>query len=127
MSLPNPLCVGIDVSKATLDIAAISKLAPFTTGNDANGLDAIIITDPRKHSVTLILMETTGGLEAAVACSLQAESFEIAVVNPGQTRDFAKAMGYLAKTDRIECQSARTDARSRGQEQPRWLPVCVIC
>ncbi len=47
-------------------------------------------------------MEVTGGLEAAVACSLQAEGFDVAVVNPRQARDFARAMGYLAKTDRID-------------------------
>ncbi len=101
MSLPNPLCVGIDVSKATLDIATTSEFAQFTTGNDADGFDAIV-AELRKHSVALILMEATGGLEAAVACSLQAEGFDVAVVNPRQARDFARAMGYLAKTDRID-------------------------
>lgn len=93
MSLPNPLCVGIDVSKATLDIATTSEFAQFTTGNDADGFDAIV-AELRKHSVALILMEATGGLEAAVACSLQAEGFDVAVVNPRQARDFARAMGY---------------------------------
>lgn len=101
MSLPNPLCVGIDVSKATLDIATTSEFAQFTTGNDADGFDAIV-AELRKHSVALILMEATGGPEAAVACSLQAEGFDVAVVNPRQARDFARAMGYLAKTDRID-------------------------
>lgn len=74
MSLPNPLCVGIDVSKMTLDIAATRAFAQFTTNNDADGFDAII-AELRKHSVALILMEATGGLEAAVACSLQADGF----------------------------------------------------
>lgn len=91
MSLPNPLCVGIDVSKATLDIATTSEFARFTTGNDADGFDAIV-AELRKHSVALILMEATGGLEAAVACSLQAEGFDVAVVNPRQARDFVRAM-----------------------------------
>ena len=101
MSQPNPLCVGIDVSKATLDIAASSDIAQFTVSNDSDGFDAII-TGLRRHSVALVLMEATGGLEVAVACSLQAEGFEVAVVNPRQARDFARAMGYLAKTDRID-------------------------
>lgn len=91
MSQLIPLCVRIDVSKATLDIAATSELAQFTTDNGADGFDAII-AELRKHSVALILMEATGGPEAAVACSLQAEGFEVAVVNPRQTRDFAYAM-----------------------------------
>ena len=101
MSQPNPLCVGIDVSKATLDIAASSDVAQFTVSNDSDGFNAII-TGLRRHSVALVLMEATGGLEVAVACSLQAEGFEVAVVNPRQARDFARAMGYLAKTDRID-------------------------
>ncbi len=104
MSLPGPLCVGIDVSKATLDIAASSAIEQFSVANDADGFDAII-AELRKHAVALVLMEATGGLEAAVACALQAEGFEIAVVNPRQARDFARAMGYLAKTDRIDARA----------------------
>ncbi|EEX6977478.1 TPA: IS110 family transposase, partial [Escherichia coli] len=101
MSLPNPLCVGIDVSKATLDIAASTDITPFTVSNDYDGFDAII-AELREHSVALIMMEATGGLEAAVACQLQAEGFDVAVINPRQARDFARAMGHLAKTDRID-------------------------
>ena len=101
MSLPNPLCVGIDVSKATLDIAASTDITQFTVSNDSDGFDAII-AELREHSVALILMEATGGLEAAVACQLQAEGFDVAVINPRQARDFARAMGHLAKTDRID-------------------------
>ena len=49
----------------------------------------------------LVLMEATGGFEAAVACSLQAEGFDIAIIKPRQIRNFSHAMEYLAKTDRI--------------------------
>lgn len=66
MSLPGPLCVGIDISKATLDITASSAIAQFSVANDADGFDSII-AEMRKHSVALVLMEATGGLEAAVA------------------------------------------------------------
>ncbi|TBP81023.1 IS110 family transposase, partial [Klebsiella quasipneumoniae subsp. similipneumoniae] len=55
MSQPNPLCVGIDVSKATLDIAASSDVAQFTVSNDSDGFNAII-TGLRRHSVALVLM-----------------------------------------------------------------------
>lgn len=101
MSQPNPLCVGIDVSKASLDIVATSEIELLTVSNDTDGFDAII-AELKKQPVALVLMEVTGGLEAAVACSLQAEGFDVAVVNPRQARDFARAMGYLAKTDRID-------------------------
>ena len=58
MSQPNPLCVGIDVSKATLDIAASSDVAQFTVSNDSDSFNAIS-TGLRRHSVALVLMEAT--------------------------------------------------------------------
>ncbi len=122
MSLPGPLCVGIDVSKATLDIAASSAIAQFSVANDADGFDSII-AELRKHTVALVLMEATGGLEAAVACALQAEGFELAVVNPRQARDFARAMGYLAKTDRIDARALAQMAEviNRHPERGRFI------
>ncbi|EBC0917956.1 IS110 family transposase [Salmonella enterica] len=122
MSLPSPLCVGIDVSKATLDIAASSAIEQFSVANDADGFDSIIAV-LRKHTVALVLMEATGGLEAAVACALQAEGFEIAVVNPRQARDFARAMGYLAKTDRIDARALAQMAEviNRHPERDRFI------
>lgn len=74
---------------------------PFTVCNDADGFDAII-SELKKHSVSLILMEATGGLETALACSLQLEGYDVSVINPRQARDFARSMGYLAKTDNID-------------------------
>ncbi|ECA4661448.1 IS110 family transposase [Salmonella enterica subsp. enterica serovar Cerro] len=122
MSLPGPLCVGIDVSKATLDIAASSAIEPFSVANDTDGFDSII-AELRKHSVALVLMEATGGLEAAVACALQAEGFELAVVNPRQARDFARAMGYLAKTDRIDARvlAQMAEVINRHPERSRFI------
>lgn len=122
MSLPSPLCVGIDVSKATLDIAASSAIEQFSVANDADGFDAII-AELRKHAVAIVLMEATGGLEAAVACALQAEGFEVAVVNPRQARDFARAMGYLAKTDRIDARALTQMAEviNRHPERNRYI------
>lgn len=122
MSQPNSLCVGIDVSKATLDIAASSDIAQVTVSNDSDGFDSIIL-ELKKHSVALVLMESTGGLEAAVACSLQAEGFDVAVVNPRQARDFARAMGYLAKTDRIDARVLAQMAAviNRHPERERYI------
>ncbi|WP_339053894.1 IS110 family transposase [Arsenophonus endosymbiont of Crataerina pallida] len=122
MSQPNPLCVGIDVSKATLDIAASCDIAQFTVSNDSDGFDAII-AELRKHSVVLVLMEATGGLEATVACSLQAEGFDVTVINPRQSRDFARAMGYLAKTDRIDAKvlAQMAEVINRHPERERFI------
>ncbi|EJH1737680.1 IS110 family transposase [Escherichia coli] len=82
-----------------------------------------MIAELRKHSVALILMEATGGLEAAVACSLQADGFEVAVVNPRQARDFARAMGYLAKTDRIDARvlAQMAEVIHRHPERERFI------
>lgn len=96
MSQPGSLCVDIDVSKAILDIAASSAIEQFSVGNDSDGFDAII-AELRMYAIALVLMKATGGLETAIVCALQAEGFELAVVNPRQARDFARAMGYLAK------------------------------
>jgi transposase len=52
--------------------------------------------------VALVVMEATGGYEAALACALQAAGLSVAVVNPRQARDFAKSMGQLAKTDAVD-------------------------
>lgn len=122
MSLPSPLCVGIDVSKATLDIAASSTIEQFSVANDTDGFD-FIIAELRQYDVALVLMEATGGLEAAVACALQAEGFEIAVVNPRQARDFARAMGYLAKTDRIDARvlTQMAEVINRHPERERFI------
>ncbi|MEQ4693002.1 MULTISPECIES: IS110 family transposase [Providencia] len=122
MSLPSPLCVGIDVSKATLDIAASSTIEQFSVANDTDGFD-FIIAELRQYDVALVLMEATGGLEAAVVCALQAEGFEIAVVNPRQARDFARAMGYLAKTDRIDARvlTQMAEVINRHPERERFI------
>ena len=86
MRLPNPLCVGIDVSKATLDIAATAEIEQFTTSNDSDGFDEII-NKLKECRISLVLMEATGGFEAAIACSLQAAGFDVTVINPSRQPD----------------------------------------
>ncbi len=101
MSQPDLQCIGIDVAKATLDVAATDEIIPFTVSNDTEGFK--IITDKISGlNISLILMEATGGLEAQVAAYLQSEGFEVVIINPRQARDFARAMGHLAKTDRLD-------------------------
>lgn len=114
--------MGIDVSKSTLDIATTSEFAQFTIGNYADGFDAIV-AELRKHSGALVLMEATGGLETAIVCALQAEGFELVVVNPRQARDFAHAMGYLAKTDSIDARvlSQMAEVHNRHPERERFI------
>ncbi|EBI7230358.1 IS110 family transposase [Salmonella enterica] len=101
MSVSNQCCAGIDVSKGTLDMAISSTACQLTVPNEADGFK-IILKELKQNGMQLILMEATGGLESNVACFLQSEGFDVVVINPRQARDFARAMGYLAKTDRID-------------------------
>ena len=64
------------------------------------------------YDVRLIVMEATGGYEAALACALQAAGYRVAVVNPRQARDFAKGMGFLAKTDRLDAAALTSFAQA---------------
>lgn len=103
--------VGIDVAKAHLDVAALgAKLGAERFDNDAEGHTALVAA-LQPLGVALVVMEATGGYEAALACALQAAGLAVAVVNPKHARDFAKSMGRLAKTDRID---ARTLAELAG-------------
>ena len=118
MSQPGSLCVDIDVSKAILDIAASSAIEQFSVGNDSDGFDAII-AELRMYAIALVLMKATGGLETAIVCALQAEGFELA----RQARDFARAMGYLAKTDSIDARvlSQMAEVLNRHPERERFI------
>jgi transposase len=101
--MPEPIHVGIDVSKDTLEVACGPEAATRSFTNDDAGHEALV-SALGAHRVDLIVMEATGGYEAPCACALQGAGFAVAVVNARQARDFAKAMGYLAKTDRIDAQ-----------------------
>lgn len=92
--------VGIDVSKDWLDIAWLSgqTLRVEHSGEAIAGL----IERLREQPPTLIVLEATGGLETPLASALAAQGLAVAVVNPRQVRDYAKACGRLAKTDRVD-------------------------
>lgn len=95
--------VGIDVSKAMLDVAVLPSGEGLQFTNDANGIEEL----GKKlncEAVGLVVMEATGGYETAVASALVATGLRVAVVNPRQIRDFARASGRLAKNDRIDAQ-----------------------
>ena len=93
--------VGIDVSKAWLDVAGRPSPAPYRVANDPGGI-ADLVADLRALAPTLIVLEATGGLELPVVAALQVAGLPVAVVNPRQVRDFARATGQLAKTDRLD-------------------------
>jgi len=93
--------IGIDVAKGHLDVAISGVKGVRTFSNDAIGY-AEIATLLKKHDVVIVVMEATGGYEVPLAVALQAEGLPVAVVNPRQARNFAKGMGYFAKTDKVD-------------------------
>jgi len=95
------LFVGVDVSKATLDVRIEALGESLSVANDDAGI-ASLCARLCELSPTLIVMEATGGMETRVAGELVARGLAVAVVNPRQVRDFAKATGQWAKTDGID-------------------------
>jgi len=93
--------VGIDVSKAQLDVAVRPSGERMRVGNSEQGI-AELIARLSGVGPTLVIVEATGGYQAALVASLAIAKLPTAVVNPRQVRDFAKATGRLAKTDAID-------------------------
>lgn len=98
-----PIFVGIDVSKARLDIALCPSGATESFSNDETGIKTLIERLGEAKPV-LIVLEATGGVERAVVRALVAAELPVTVANPRQVRDFAKATGQLAKTDILDAQ-----------------------
>ncbi|MGH8523158.1 MAG: IS110 family transposase [Gammaproteobacteria bacterium] len=93
--------VGIDVSKASLDVGIHPTDGFASFGNDRKGI-ASLVRRLRQLDPDLVLAEASGGYERAVVEAVAAAGLPMAVVNPRQVRDFARATGTLAKTDRID-------------------------
>lgn len=115
-------CAGIDVAKGHLDLAIRSRCGEVETrrfDNDPEDIDQLkellCEVDPDR-----IVLEATGGYERPVSAALAAAGLPVAVVNPRQTRDFARATGRLAKTDEID---ARVLALFGERIQPEVRPA----
>jgi transposase len=113
------LWVGIDVAKDSLDVAWGSgdESRHLSAANAPSGLAALVRQLP-PAAESRVVVEATGGYERALVTALVEAGYRVAVVNPRHVRDFAKALGILAKTDRID---ALVLARFGHQVQPRVL------
>lgn len=130
--------VGVDVAKAHVDVAVVGgELEARRFANEPEGHSALVAA-LQPLGVALVVMEATGGYEAALACALQAGGLAVAVINPRQARDFARSMGQLAKTDAIDARVlaelaavlVRRDdlarfVRPMPDEQQQWLAALV--
>jgi transposase len=111
--------VGIDVAKATLDVVVSTAPTPRQFPNEPAGHSALLAALTAERP-TLIVLEATGGYERALTVALADAGLPVVVVNPRQVRDFAKATGQLAKTDRLD---AAVLAQFAAQVQPSVRPV----
>jgi transposase len=101
---PSPeVFVGIDVSKHQLDVAVRPSGEMWSVANAPSAFETFI-QRVKALSPTLIVVEASGGLEAAVVAELAHAGLAVAVVNPKRVRDFARASGQLAKTDQLDAQ-----------------------
>ena len=113
--------VGIDVAKATLDVHVRPSDTGWTVTNDDAGIRTLV-EQLRGVAPTQVVLEATGGYELAVVSALAAAALPIVIVNPRQVRDFAKATGRLAKTDRLD---AAVLARFAEQVRPEARPLAT--
>src|SRR5258708_31465835 len=100
---PEDVVVGIAVAKAALDVAVRPRGEERHLGNDPAGIAAAVewLQTVRPH---VIVVEATVGYEVPLVAELGSANLPVAVVNPRQVRDFARATGRLAKTDRLDAQ-----------------------
>jgi transposase len=111
--------VGIDVAKHSLDVYLGSEDRGFTVKNDATGYQQLVAKLPAAGSC-LVVLEATGGYQHRVVAALVVAGHTVAVVNPRQVRDFARSLGILAKTDRLD---ARVIARFGQHADPRPVEI----
>lgn len=124
-----PIYVGIDIAKDKLDVWVPGKHGVFT--NDEDGHDKLV-RFLQRFTLKVIVMEATGGLETAVALALAEVEYPVAIVNPRQVRDYAKALGRLAKTDKIDAEvialfaeATKLEAQELPSEDQRRLRALV--
>jgi transposase len=123
--------VGIDVSKARLDVAVLPGEQTWSVANDDKGITEL--ADKLKGlTPKLVLLEATGGLERRVLARLAGGGLPAMAINPRNVRDFAKSLGKLAKTDRIDAiilgrfaQAVRPELRPIADEQSQELQTLL--
>jgi len=123
--------VGIDVSKLQLDLAVRPVNKRWSVANTEGDITKVIET-LNELSPQVIVVEATGGMEMPLVAALSQASLPVVVVNPRQVRDFAKAVGRIAKTDRIDAEilahfgeAVKPDVRLLKDEDTQMLTALV--
>lgn len=128
----NATFIGIDISKARLDIHVLPGNQAWSTRNDDASVATLVLRLAALEP-TLIVLEATGGLERRILAALLAAKLPAVAVNPRQVRDFAKARGYLAKTDALDArvlaefaERIRPEVRPARDEETRELEALLV-
>jgi transposase len=103
ITMSEPVYVGIDVAKDTFCVATCPNLLKTHLPNTPNG-HRQLCQSLKNHTITLIVLEATGGYERLIVAELLDASLPVVVVNPRQVRDFARGLGQLAKTDSLDAE-----------------------
>lgn len=114
--------IGIDISKNSLDVHVLPENVSYSYPYETQKVKALI-RKLKKHNPVLIVMEATGGYEISIAVQLSAAGLNSAVVNPRQIRDYARAIGKLAKTDKIDAYVIARFAQDVKPEARQQLTV----
>ena len=124
--------VGIDVSKAMLDVAVLPTEQKWSVANSDKGMQELV-KRLKELRVTLVVLEASGGLERRAVAALAGAGLAVVAVNPRQVRDFAKATGKLAKTDAIDAavlalfaERIRPEPRPLKDAQAQELEALVV-
>jgi transposase len=118
--------IGIDVSKDRLNVHVLPSRQCFAVVRNGEGLDQLV-GELRRLTPALIVLEATGGFELTVAAALAGAGLPLAVVNPRQFRDFARAIGRLAKTDALDAAVIALFAeRIRPEPRPLAEPAAQV-
>jgi len=94
--------IGVDISKDTFDVYRLPGDKHYTYQNDSKGFQAFIQVLKRLKGQVLIVCEATGGYEIPLAQKLHDKEFKMVIMNPRKIRDFGRAVGFLAKTDKLD-------------------------
>lgn len=113
--------VGVDVSKAQLDVAVWPSGEHWQVAYEPAQLERLTV-QLQQIGPRLVVVEATGGLEAALLAALGATGVPVVRVNPRQVRDFARATGRLAKTDRLDAETLARFGTPYGQSHGRCPP-----
>lgn len=124
--------VGIDVSKAWLDIAIHGSETTWRAGNDGDGISNLVIR-LKKVKPSLIVLEATGGYEMQLVAELAHANLPVVVTNPRKVRAFARSTGRLAKTDKLDAKllahfaaAIRPEVRSMPSEEEEHLTGLLV-